>query len=473
MAQEAVALQRVLTIGVCLLLLVFAPHQAAHAAGEQHYEDEETPSSVDGYQNPVEEQFKDPPLVGGVLTRLRKALEGRGAFLEETELKVKFRSYYMYGKLKSNERREAFTYGGWIEYKSGYLANRLRLGASFYASQKLSADTSRDGTLLLRSRQRPFSVFGESYAQIKLAETHSVFAYRKLYDLPYLNKRDNRMAPVTFEGYAVEGDFLAESGYPKLHYIGGWLSRFKERNSDRFISMGEGAGTEAKRGLAMFGALYYPYEGFSFGVFGSVVPDVLATAYGMLDHTWSLSDDTGLRLVLQHTRQQSHGDDLLTGSYFRTRVDAGYAALSYRQVNVKIGFSTTGHEAGIRSPFGSRPSPLSLMINDFDRAQEDAWLVGVGYQFEHLGLPGLSGFINYARGNDAHDNDGNRLPDQDELDVTLDYRIRKGRFEGLWVRVRGAFINERGSGVDGLGNRISSETQNELRVIVNYDFNLL
>ena len=275
-----------LTIGVCLLLLVFTSHQAAHAAGEQHYEDEETPSSAGGYQNPVEEQFKVPPLVDGVLTRLMEALEGRGAFIEETELKLKFRSYYMYGKLKSNERREAFTYGGWLQYRSGYLANRLRLGASYYTSRKLSADDNRGGTLLLRSRQRLFSVLGESYAQIKLAEGHSVFAYRKLYDLPYLNKRDNRMAPVTFEGYAVEGDFLAESGYPKLHYIGGWLSRFKERNSERFISMGEGAGTEAKRGLAMFGALYYPYEGFSLGVFSSLLPDVLGTAYGMLDHLW-------------------------------------------------------------------------------------------------------------------------------------------------------------------------------------------
>ena len=67
-----------------------------------------------------------------------------------------------------------------------------------------------------------------------------------------------------------------------------------------------------------------------------------------------------------------------------------------------LAFSTTGHQRGIRSFLGSRPSPLSLILNDFDRAQEDAWLVGIAYDCSRLGLEGLSGFVNYARGNDAH-----------------------------------------------------------------------
>jgi hypothetical protein len=432
----------------------------ARGAGEQHYQEEPAPADVDGYQNPVEEQFDEAlPRRDGLLEGLLKGLPT----IEDTDLSIKFRSYYLYGKLKSNQRREALTYGGWIRYRSNWFAERVRLGASFYTSQPVHAPSDRDGTLLLRPRQRQFAVMGESYLELNLGENHHLNVYRKVYDLPYLNQNDSRMVPNTFEGYTLQGRFESQAGYGKLDYVGGWLTRIKERDSDRFITMGESAGVGVKRGLALAGLLYSPAEDFSFGLYGGVVPDVGVSLYGMLDRIWTLSDDVKLRLVLQHTRQTSHGDHLITGRYFRTRLEAGYLAASYHNATVTLGFSTTGHERGIRGFFGGKPSPLSLMINDFDRAQEDAWLVGIAYDFSRLGLEGLSGFINYARGNDAHANDGTKVPDQEELDATVDYRFQEGLLKGLWLRMRGAFIRERDGG----------ETQNELRVIINYDVNLL
>jgi len=447
---------------VYLTALVLVTGQA-RGAGENYYQDEPAPADVEGYQNPLEKQFAEAPSREGRLKRLKEAMKGLDPSIEDTELSVKFRSYYLYGKLKSNERREALTYGGWIMYRSGWLVDRVKVGASLYASQPMHAPGDREGTLLLRPRQRQFAVMGESYLDLKLAETHHVNVYRKIYDVPYLNKRDNRLAPNTFEGYTLQGRFESEASYPKLDYIGGWIARIKPRNSDRFISMGERAGVDAKRGLALVGLLYSPYESFSLGFYGGLVPDVGMSLYGMFDRTWTLSDDLKLRLGLQHTRQQSHGDDLLIGRHFRTRLEAGYLSASYRNGTLTVGFSTTGHEAGIRGFYGSKPSPLSLMINDFDRAREDAWLVGCAYDFSRIGLKGLSGFINYARGNDAHANDGTKVPDQYELDGTVDYRFQTGRLKGLWLRVRGAFIRERDGG----------ETQNELRVILNYDVDLL
>ena len=160
----------------------------------EELQEEPAPADVDGYQNPVEEQFDEaPPRRDGLLEGLLKGFPT----IEDTDLSIKFRSYYLYGKLKSNQRREALTYGGWIRYRSNWFEERVKLGVSLYTSQPAHAPSDRDGTQLLRPRQRQFAVIGESYLELNLAQNHHANLYRKVYDLPYLNQRDIRMAPNT------------------------------------------------------------------------------------------------------------------------------------------------------------------------------------------------------------------------------------------------------------------------------------
>lgn len=99
------------------------------------------------------------------------------------------------------------------------------------------------------------------------------------------------------------------------------------------------------------------------------------------------------------------------------------------------------------------------MQRDFDRADEDAWLVGLAYDLTRLGLPGLSTFANYAEGRGARDaTGGGHLPDQRDVDLTLDYRVHEEWLPGLWLRLRGSVLKvERGERVE------------LLRVIVNYE----
>jgi outer membrane porin, OprD family len=117
-------------------------------------------------------------------------------------------------------------------------------------------------------------------------------------------------------------------------------------------------------------------------------------------------------------------------------------ALGYAGAILTVAFSTASSEGNLRKPFGGYPGYLSLMESDFDRAGEDAWLVGVAYDFERLGLRGLSAFFNFARGTGARDPaNGQALADEREYDLTVDYRVvRKGWLEGLWLRLRGAVL---------------------------------
>jgi hypothetical protein len=100
----------------------------------------------------------------------------------------------------------------------------------------------------------------------------------------------------------------------------------------------------------------------------------------------------------------------------------------------------------------------------FQRADEEAWLIGLSWAASRIGIEGLSTSLHYARGVGARDETtGRSLEDQGELDVTVDYRLQKGPLKGLWLRVRAAFLDEAGGG----------DSQNELRVIFNYDLPIL
>jgi hypothetical protein len=86
-------------------------------------------------------------------------------------------------------------------------------------------------------------------------------------------------------------------------------------------------------------------------------------------------------------------------------------------------------------------------------------LLGLSFDFKAIGAPGLSAFANYAKGNDARDpQTGESLPDQTEVDLTVDYRFPSQWAPGLWIRLRGSILDLRGE--DEITN---------FRAIINYD----
>jgi hypothetical protein len=210
----------------------------------------------------------------------------------------------------------------------------------------------------------------------------------------------------------------------------------------------------------MGGVLWTPFDRVHVGAIDHYVKDAINIFYAESEYQHPLTEEVGLKLGLQFTDQRSVGDDLITGSGFDTRVASARVAIGLRSAILRVAFSSTDSEERIRSPWGSYPGYLSLMQRDFARAGEDAWLVGLSYDFERLGLAGLSAFVNYAEGNAARDPDtGGHLPDQREVDLTFDYRFHEEWVPGLWLRVRGSFVHQ---------EKASDVTQ--LRVILNYEF---
>ena len=435
-------------------------------AQESLTEDAPVVDSVEELDTPMEAAFEIEEVKPPRLPHLKKKLSSLPPFFRDTKLLLKNRSYYFRRDNSDGSENEAWAAGGSVAYESGWFRDRIKIGTEFYTSQKLHGPRDRGGTGLLAPVQRHYNVLGQAYAILKIAENHKISLYRQWYDLPYINKNESRMTPNTFEGYSIRGRFDRKGKRPKVEYIGGYIAKMKKRNSDAFEPMGEAAGApgDPGRGMVMAGVRISPTDDFSLGVINYYTDDILNIFYTEGSYTWSATNNLGFRLKGQFTEQRSVGDDLLTGSSFDTRVGGAEVSASYKSAILRAAFSTASDEAAITSPFGSYHGYIGLMRSDFDSAGEDAWLLGFSYDFTRIGLKGLSAFTNFASGHDRIDpGTGMSLPDEREIDVTVDYKVPDGRFRGFWVRLRGAYLDQ--SGVQ--------DWTKEYRVIVNYEIPLL
>ena len=431
-------------ISLAAILLITA--QVARAAPEYIQSEQTAPDSVDESVESAEYAFK-PPRRARVISRLGEAFR-------EGTFDLQLRNYYFHRERDDDTNLETWAQGGSLGYETPWWKNRLRLGTTAYTSQKLAGPADKDGAMLLRPGQKSFSVLGEAYLEARLHGNLTLKAYRQEYFFPYLNGNDSRMVPNTFESAA-----LFDASGEHLVYGLAHTWRMKLRDSSNFISMTEAAGIDGPdRAVTTAAGRYTLSNAANLGVVNHYGRDFMNTFYAEVNSRTRPIKDLGLQLSAQFTRQNSIGDEL--GGDFDTRSWGAKLATSYGGLVLSLAHTSTSSDAGIRSHWGGKPSYLSLMIKDFDRADEDAWLVGLSSDFRYFGEHGFSGFINYARG-DTPDRGSNASPDQSEFDVTLDYKPEPENLKGLWFRLRGALVDQDGSGGTDL---------NDIRFVVNYDF---
>ena len=84
---------------------------------------------------------------------------------------------------------EAWAFGGWITYKSGWLLDTFSMGASLYGSAPLYAPDDKDGTLLLKPGQEGYYVPAEAWGALRYKEYALLKGYRQRVDQTYINPR--------------------------------------------------------------------------------------------------------------------------------------------------------------------------------------------------------------------------------------------------------------------------------------------
>jgi hypothetical protein len=418
---------------------------------------------------PAAAEDAPPPPPAPPIERLfapaREAMKDLPPFLRDTDLKLHWRSYYFNRENpEDGSKNEAWAFGGWLSYKSGWLFDVFGIGATFYGSAPLYAPDDKDGTLLLKPGQKGYYVPGEAYAALRYQDYILVKGYRQLVNQPYINPIDNRMTPNTFEGITAGGKVDI------IEYLAGYLWKIKPRNEDDFIFMSKQAGARGSDDGVILGSVRVtPLPGLRIDAAEQYGINTFNTVYLEGDYLRPLDENWKLRLGAQFTDQRAVGDELVANAAKRswsTQQGGVRVQALYGDLTLTSAFSVTGSGNSIQSPWGNSPNYVLMMDRDFNRANEKAVLFGAAYDFSQLVAQGLSANFNFAAGWDAiHSKTRASAPDQREYNLTVDARppwLRPAFLQGWWLRMRGGVLDQEGARLGW-----------QLRVILNWERDLL
>ena len=136
----------------------------------------------------------------------------------------------------------------------------------------------------------------------------------------------------------------------------------------------------------------------------------------------------------------------------------------YKGVGLTLAYTQTGPDSAAFNPWSSYPGYTSIMEEDNDRADDKTWMVGLSADFGMLGPGNLSGKTLFTM-SDTPDTGQNASPDQWEADLDVSYRFKQTYLDGLWLRARGAVVNQ--------DDVAGGQEYADFRFIINYEWNLL
>jgi hypothetical protein len=372
------------------------------------------------------------------------------SFFRDSLVQVVARTYLLSKDSADGSKSEAMTGGGWIGYRSGLIGDFLGIGGAYFTSQKIFADPTANGTLLLTSPdQGAINVLGAANVRVRVLDNEFVGG-RELIDTPLINPRDNRMVPITYEAATINSVANPDRMYD---YSAGYIWNAKPRDSNEFMSMSDAlAGPGAVDHGAPFAMVRVrPVTGLALTAMDYNIEDYINTGFAQAEYAFQTPKGTpqwgiGANIITQ----QSQGADLLTGLPFETYQASGKGQVKYVGWTAFVAGSVTGNGSSIFSPFSSKPNYTDMQQVSFDRANEKA--VGAsaaydfGYAFDKQGLSGLSAGTWYSRGWGAIDALTTlSLPDRSELDVWLQYRPTEGLLKGFRLKVQYADVWQQGN----------------------------
>jgi outer membrane porin, OprD family len=403
-----------------------------------------------------------PPAQEGVLEtafpRLREGMRPLPPFIRDTDLNVRFRTFYFNRQNDDDTASEALATGGWVQYASGWLLDTFSIGATYYTSLPLYTPDSRPGTLLLTPGQDTIGVFGEAWGALRYKEYALLKGYRQKIDDGYVNPQDNRMVPNTFEAVTLSGKL------DWVKYDLGYVWSIKPRDSNDFLSMSRQAGASGDgQGLVLTSLTFTPIKDLSIYAGNFYGLDVFNTAFGKAEYTHTINKDLKLQFGVQFTDQRSVGDERV-GDFATWNAGAGMRVV-WRGLTLGAAGHITDDDASIASPWGTWPGYLSLMVTDFDRANEKAFGVGLKYDFGGtllpFKIPGLTVHLLYGQGNDRID-PLTRADQPTTREGNLDITYNVPGVKGLSLRFRNGYVGRGGDGI-----------VKDFRIILNYELDLL
>jgi hypothetical protein len=474
------AVRDVLVLAVLTLAVVASGAGLVPKALAQGATDYPIPSSAKEAFGPIGEGFESPidpredlrgrkyyvdPREARLKAERRERMPNAPAFFRDTDLRANSRTYLFDEDQFGISEPEALTTGGSLSYRSGYIADFFQLRGALYTTQPLYANAFAGKTDNLTSDGDQITTLGQANGRMRFAGQEAT-AGRQLVRTPYVNPYDVRMIPLTFEGVVLLPE--PKDGQ-KLDYIASYLSRYKPREDNQFISFSEGLGVDENEGMLIGGASYHGTN-LNAGVTNYWIKDTLNTAYGEIDYMLPFGGGEGgpsFRVGVNNLDQRTVGAELIPGAPYNTYQSSARFVASYQGFVFTGAVSQTGDEASIQKPFGYSTSYTAMIVTSFHEADVQAYLLSLSYDFEKVGLEGVKFHVAWGKGTGVPDlatNGG--FANQEELDLRFVYEPHRGRLQGLRVELEYVDWQVFDAG-------LPSDDLTQFRAIVNYAVPLL
>ena len=377
----------------------------------------------------------------GLLPLATASAEG---FIDDSKLKLQLRNVYFNENFRdehgmspraartAKSERTEWAQGFLLDYQSGFTPGTVGFGVDALGllGVKLDSGRGRSGTNLLPVHDdgRAADEFASAgmTAKARLAKTTVKYG-TLLPKTPVLIYNDARLLPQTYQGTQISSNDI-----DNLTLTGGHVERFKLRDSsDSMPIVPDGYGGDQSGDFSYAGGDYKLTKNLRLSYFHGELENFYRQHFAGIQHDLPLGPG-----VLTSDLRYFNSTD--SGSAYGGKVDN-------EMLNGLLSYAVTGHtfsagyqklsgEAGLPYISGATVYSFSNVgIGKFIEEDEKTWMLGYGYDFARLGMPGLTLTSRYLSGNDGK---SNSTVKEWERDAEIAYVVQQGTFKGLGVKLR-------------------------------------
>lgn len=365
-----------------------------------------------------------------------------------------------------NGKREETATGFIMNFQSGYTQGPVGLGADVIAMGgiKLDSGGGRVGTGLLPSEQyieddvlytdRSPAEYSEIRGAVKAnVGGDTVLRYGvHMTENPVISYEDARLLPNHYFGYSI-----SNSSIDGLFLEAG---RMTDRGEMAYSSQREGGFVaDEDQKVDYLGGTYEFADNLSASLYTSKAEDLWKRHFAGITHVWDFGNDLDLTTDLSHYKTS---DDSSALEEYDNDATSLALTLGAGFHDFTLAYQRMGGDAGFEYFDSGIYLANSVQVLDFNAKDERSWQARYDYDFEGVGIPGLTFMTRYIKGTDIDTAPG--VSDSRwERDTDIRYTVQRGFLQGVDLVWRNATVRQ----------AIGSGDIDENRLIASYTWNLL
>lgn len=385
-------------------------------------------------------------------------------FIDDSKIRLEARNFYYNGDFRDGagvSKREEWAQGFLINAESGYTQGTVGFGLDVLAFAGFQLDSSPDrsgsGLLPKRASGEAAPEYAKAGGGVKFKIANTSLRYgMSLPKTPVLQYNNSRLFPQTFQGWqltSTEVDRLTVN----LASFEKTITPDSTNLQDISINPKDGrySATGIGESFRYGGGSYKLTPALTVTYYYGELENVYRQQFLGLTHTTRIADGvltSDLRAFASDevgAARTGEVDNRAYSAAFGYSFDSGHSVMAtYQIMKGATGF-----------PYVNNPYlPNYVQYHDFGSAGERSWQARYGYDFAALGIPGLSFFTAYIKG-DGLKKQGAEQEWERDIDIAYAFQTT---LKGLSVRLRNAtYRSDDGRDID------------ENRFIVSYLFNSL